>query len=104
MAQDYRVIQVALPVGHAYYPRPGIVVCIVSDTHKVLALSTKMDLYRRDSHFLIRKNHPDFPKTGLVEESYAIGAPVFDVDAAEIVKDIGVLTGALAVEFSKWID
>jgi len=71
MAKEYKVIQVAVPVGYARYPRPAVVVCVVSETRKVVAVSTKLPLFRPGEHFIIRSDHPDFPKTGLTETSYA---------------------------------
>jgi hypothetical protein len=104
MTKEYKVVQVALPVGYAHYPRPAVVICIVAGTRKVVAVSSKLGLFRSGQHFLIRDDHPDFPKTGLSDTSYAIGDPIFDVEKSEIIKEMGVLSGDLAKEFARWID
>jgi len=102
---DYQIIRVSLQVGPAAYPRPAVVVALLDQSHhRVLGISSKLDLYRRDLHFLIRDDHPDFKATGLDVTSYVIGAPVFEVERAEILAHIGILTGELADEFQKWIE
>jgi hypothetical protein len=101
----YQVALVQLRLNNAEYPRPCVAIT-VSNSEGVfgaLAISSKMDLFRSDQHFLIRDDHPDFSATGLKTNSYVIGSPVFNVRPERFIRTLGELRGDLAKEFEKWI-
>jgi len=102
----YQVCIVAIRVGEVEYPRPCVAITVLSadGIAGALAISSKLDLYKPDQHFLINANHPDFPATGLSTTSYVIGSPVIDITPEEVEKVIGALTGELGCAFRRWIE
>ena len=104
MNASYEIVEARIALGPAGYPRPVVVLYIQVDAHRVLPISSKLDLYRADQHFLIRDDHPDFPATGLRVTSYIVGSTVIDVPSSDVIRKLGALTGGLADEFARWID
>ena len=89
-------------VGHAKYPRPGIVDRILPDgSALVYLLSTKLysDLGQT---FRISSTHPNFPATGLAVTSYTI-YPAKQIKKEDFKSKRGELVGELAKEFQDWL-
>jgi hypothetical protein len=97
----YDVCLYAVPVGEATYPRPCVIVQIVSDSLALLAVSTKQ--YSNHQCFVIDKGHPDFGATGLTETSYVFGSPVIEARNDKIIRKLGTLDGGLKRDFIEWI-
>ena len=96
----YRICLYSLPLGHAFYPRP----CVVIDEKAVLLLPISSKAYHEHNHFVINDQHPDFPATGLQVTSYVFGAPIVQGCGERIIKDLGLIEGELAERFREWIE
>ena len=70
---------------------------------EIVPLSSALDLYRPGLHFLVRKDDPDFPATGLLRTSFIAGDQIREVEAARLVRRAGRLEGNLAGQFELWM-
>ena len=70
----------------------------------MIVLVSSSELYRPGLHFLIPKEHPNFPATGLTKTSFVLGGQIRDLPIEELDERLGRLEGELAKEFDKWID
>jgi hypothetical protein len=86
----------------SYDPRPCV---IVEEPRagrvKVFPLSSSMDLFDPNKHFLLSRTSPDFPATGLPKESYIL-EKVADLPIADIRHKFGELSGELLEDFKRW--
>jgi hypothetical protein len=68
-----------------------------------MLLSSAMELYRPDIHFLIADTSSDFAATGLKKTSYVIGEKVVEATPVHMQKQLGLLSGQLLQDFKDWI-
>ncbi len=91
-----------IPWGSADYPRPVVFVGHKSNVELVVVrVSSRLDL-RSEDDFIISIGHPDFPATGLTDESYA-EAQAFTLPPGDFRNRIGKLEGELREDFERWL-
>lgn len=93
-----------IPWGHSQDLRP----CIVVEAEEngfwsVACVSSALDLYDINRHFLLDKPLPDFKATGLHRTSYVSDEPIHELSRADFHKRLGRLEGELARDFDRWI-
>ena len=88
------IYQIRARWGRSTDPRPCIVLDPpIGDTVTIALISGEMDLYDRSMHFLIQKEHPDFPATGLKKTCYIAGDMIRDTKTANLLHKRGELEG-----------
>ena len=102
--EAYHIWRANVPLGLSHDLRPSVIITPISNLElRLMLLSSAMELYRPNLHFLIPDTIPEFAATGLKKKSYVIGEKVVVAKPEHMKKHLGLLTGQLAVDFKNWI-
>jgi hypothetical protein len=98
------IVLAGVPVGEALYPRPCVVVEVISPQQAVLVpCSSQVDKFKEGVDLWLDEEDPDFCATGLKVGTYVIEEyPPLLVSASQIRRRYGRLEGELAERFKKW--
>lgn len=83
--------------------RPCILLHLDNDKAKIALTSSALDLYNPHRHYLIPKENPNFPLTGLKKTSYISIDQIHYVKKNDLIKQIGILEEPTSQELSSWI-
>jgi hypothetical protein len=102
--EPYQIWRAKVSLGMSNDLRPSVIITPISNSElRLMLLSSAMELYRPDIHFLISDSIPEFAATGLKRRSYIIGEKVVLARPEHMQKHLGLLTGQLVADFKKWI-
>ena len=99
----YSVYIIKHNYGYSQDIRPCILLDFDDDKARIALISSALDLYNPHKHFIIKKENPNFPLTGLKKTSYVSIDQIFNVKKNDLVKQIGILEEPASKELSSWI-
>ena len=99
----YDIYWAHFPYGHSNDLRPCMIYEVLANgNYTVIPISSALDLFDRRDHFMLHKNHPDFPATGLRKESFLGVSRIRELRGDKLAKRLGVVTGQLLQDFKIW--